>query len=183
MGLETSPSGGSSAPSYAFPRWLYVPGGSTSPADGTFTADSETVADTTTIYVKQNAADGTNCYLLFNALYADPESGVSVPGLFVNIATGKLVCCEIDSVATGVPGDVFVFSGALSALSPRGETTWSGTYQISFTPYKPSLATVLEKAAITPFADGTYTVGLGVSTNGTITIVSGIITGVIEATP
>lgn len=44
------------------------------------------------------------------------------------------------------------------------------------------IATLLAAAGITPIADGTYTVGLGVTTNGTITIAGGLITAIQEAT-
>lgn len=43
------------------------------------------------------------------------------------------------------------------------------------------LATILAAAGITPIADGTYTVGLGVTTNGTITTQNGIIVGIQQA--
>lgn len=44
-----------------------------------------------------------------------------------------------------------------------------------------NIANVLTNSGIAPIADGTYTVGLGVGSNGTITTVSGIITAVQEA--
>jgi len=40
---------------------------------------------------------------------------------------------------------------------------------------------VLTASGISPVADGTYTVGLGLTQNGTITTVSGVITAVQEA--
>lgn len=43
------------------------------------------------------------------------------------------------------------------------------------------LSNILTAAGITPIADGTYTLGLGVTNNGTITTKSGIITAIQEA--
>ena len=45
-----------------------------------------------------------------------------------------------------------------------------------------TLASLLADAGITPVADGTKTTGLGVSTDGTVTTESGIITAAQNAT-
>lgn len=45
----------------------------------------------------------------------------------------------------------------------------------------PSLNQVLTESSLAPVADGTYTVGKGSLTDGTITVASGIITAIQEA--
>ena len=47
--------------------------------------------------------------------------------------------------------------------------------------YPTTLTGVLANSAIVPVADGTYTIGIGPTTNGTITVVGGIITTITQA--
>lgn len=67
---------------------------------------------------------------------------------------------------------------ATNATNDGSGNNIAGTYatisNVSFT-------NILTNSGITPIADGTYTVGLGVTTNGTITTVKGLITAIQEA--
>lgn len=54
----------------------------------------------------------------------------------------------------------------------------SGFSDLNFQPVNGNLTAI---AAATPIADGTYTVGLGVTNNGTVTTVGGIITAITQA--
>jgi len=57
----------------------------------------------------------------------------------------------------------------------------TGLFPTWIDPVIPTASAVLTASSITPVADGTYTVGIGTTTNGTITISGGIITAIQEA--
>ncbi len=44
-----------------------------------------------------------------------------------------------------------------------------------------TIANALTQSAISPIADGTYTVGIGLTQNGLITVASGVVTGITQA--
>lgn len=157
--------GGSSSPSV--PAWTYVAGGA-APSGGKFTANSETIASATTINISKVSYSGD----------AEIPSFVNV-GFFILVdSAAKPSYFSISSVSDG--GSYFILT--VTVLSAQSGT-WDGIYDLSFGVGIPHLDQVLSSSSITPVTPGTYTVGLGVSTNGTITIADGVITAVQEATP
>ena len=103
--------------------------------------------------------------------------GTSIVDVYANPDTHRLLTESTDGGVTG-PG-----SSTDNAVV-RWNGTTGGTMQNSLVTIDDSgnVNAVSYKAGGTsPVADGTYTVGIGNSTNGTITIKGGIITAVQEA--
>ena len=110
--------------------------------------------------------------------------------------TGLFVCTTEDSIAqdpifyaipdgpwqplAGIQGYVDMVAGAevIRADAAYDESGAAADAQAASQPLSAKLTAI---AAATPVADGTYTVGIGATTNGTITVEGGIITAVQEA--
>lgn len=154
------------------PVFTHVNGGSATPASGTFTTNADTFNGTTTIHMSSNYKDGDDN---FGRNFAYLGYGVMV---FSGV--GSDIIGWIVTAIAGVTDDVITLTGHFG-YSYAGD--WSGDYAISMMPgvVNLSIDQVLNTSGINPVADGTYTVGIGGSTNGTITIASGVITAVQEA--
>lgn len=114
--------------------------------------------------------DNANVLQIGDATIANQIQGISLT-----------LAAAMDFILTGGFGSVTLDRDSVAAARTVIFPDKDGTFA-----YTSDIPTVTIEAAetnsgITPFADGTYTVGLGTSQNGTITIVKGIITGVQEA--
>ena len=103
-------------------------------------------------------------------------SGTVALGVGLNTASGILKADGAGNVSAATVGTDYLAPADIGAtvLAPNG----SGTGLTGIT-----MGFVLTSSSITPVADGTYTVGIGGTQNGTITVQSGIITAVQQAVP
>lgn len=109
----------------------------------------------------------------------DGGSGPTIPSTS-NLLKGDGSGGVSDSGVTGVGGGGGG-SIAFGTTGTRSTITGNGIADQSYG--LPNRTGTIAVTTVAPVADGTYTVGLGVGTNGTITVNGGIITAVQEATP
>ena len=172
----------------------------------TFTAGITLIFTDTTGGTSVFSVVGTSNHVAFVAGKASGWSGVySVSILYPNVGftTGVLKADGAGNISAAVSGTDFfppggsvaTLSGVLGSANGGAGTTVGilkadGVGNVSAasagTDYAPAaitLSTILPNSSITPVADGTYTVGIGGTTNGTITVQGGIITAVQQAVP
>lgn len=93
-----------------------------------------------------------------------------------------IAACWSDGVLRDGNGTAFLTSETDPVFSAWDKSTGISITLSQISDYvAPTISAVLSNSSITPVADGTYTVGIGTIQNGTITISSGIITTVQEA--
>ena len=93
-----------------------------------------------------------------------------------------IAACWSDGVLRDGNGTAFLTSETDPVFSAWDKSTGISITLSQISDYvAPTISAVLTNSSITPVADGTYTVGIGTIQNGTITISSGIITTVQEA--
>ena len=93
-----------------------------------------------------------------------------------------IAACWSDGVLRDGNGTAFLTSETDPVFSAWDKSTGISITLSQISDYvAPTISAVLTNSSITPVADGTYTVGIGTTQNGTITISSGIITAVQEA--
>jgi len=172
-GFVNIPPGGDGASAVQSLVWTWANGNLTDPVAGTFTTDSNYYDGTSQIYLSEIPKGGGP-----NVAVALTQLTGTCQVFFVNNTTGKIY----SYTAPTIVGTVDYLN--LSSLNARGveHVMWSGDYSLVVVP-APSLLDVLTKDSITPVSDGTYTVGIGGSQNGTITTRNGVITAVQEAQP
>lgn len=108
--------------------------------------------------------------------------GSTLPGGRINTANGggQINTGGTGLIQLGAPGTRTTFAGNASSDISIILPDLAGAVLLNTSPT--GLASLLNAALIVPVADGTYTVGIGITTNGTITVSGGIITAIQEAT-
>lgn len=156
-GTWATPSGGSSSP--GLPVWAYKSGGADSAGEMTTNGGSAGATTAITFYIIDSK----------NTAFAVGFSGTKGAALVMTDTTGQT---NVFSV-TGLTYNGGAGTYELQVTNSSGGS-WieDEPYQVTFWPNVGSAV-----------ADGTYTVGLGGSQNGTITVSNGIITGIQEAQP
>lgn len=162
--------------SYFSPVWTFVASG---PTDGQFTSDFPlNTTSTTQITFGANGipkhGGGTETWGVFFSLLEEIPIHIQVAN-----SDGAISVYSVDSYTSSEDGHIL---GVTSLIT--GYSTWEAgqDYVFSFIPGMPqSFSEILALSSITPVADGTYTVGIGGTQNGTITVSNGIITSIQEA--
>lgn len=152
------------------PVWTYTAGAM---GAGLMKTDTDNWSTATVIDLSDISKNGIDISALL--LLLPPQSCV----LLFTDSTGKTFAVWGATVSNQ---SGFVRFG-ITALSV-GSVAITGDYQVSFAPVVPAtFDDFLSQYVLSPVVDGTYTVGLGGSQNGTITVTSGIITAIQEAQP
>lgn len=142
------------------------------------------IAQTGTGYLESRLGSGSwgNLYLPLVSAGAWSNTPDYTPGDVVTYLGNSYVCIAYTNGNHGDPASttgnwsLFVAKGNTGDDGPNNVTTSTTTNLTG-----PIVGNGATLNAVTPFTDGTYTVGLGGSTNGTITIVNGIITNITQA--
>lgn len=167
-------------------------GSLTVPGDVSFAGDNATISDAglayftnvaifggvqTTILFSEETGQTSGAGMIFgrsifsdnanNFFIYDVDTGMT-PFFIAQDTDNLLVHSPNPAVDTGQPLQIY---GATSLDSGNILTDGAGNLTV----------VSLTVAGITPVVDGTYTIGLGVTNNGTITVASGIITAIQEA--
>lgn len=164
-------SGGASASSTpGLPVWTYTAG---TMAAGLMKTNSATASAVTQIDLSVTAKNGSGVDL---STFLSTIPGSELSQMVITDSSGKSFVYRVDS--SGNFGAYVRFT--VTAISSDG-TTLAGDFQVSFASGSLSIPNIMASSAFIPVGDGTYTVGLGGSQNGTITTVSGVITAIQEA--
>jgi hypothetical protein len=164
-------------------------------ADGADGTAATVNAGNTTTGAPGSGANVTNSGNTTAAIFdflipAGADGSPGTPG--ADGSNGTAATVSVGNTTTGFPGTSasVTNSGTSSAAIldfdiPRGDVGETGPNDISTTTTTPMLGVIIGAATtlytINTAVDGTYTVGIGATTNGQITIQSGLVTAVVEA--
>lgn len=154
------------------PAWQFTGGAL---GAGLFTTDNAAIGSTGVININYTAQNGDADWHTF---WTGGSADLLDQRLIITDSLGRSSAFQIAAVADN---GTFVEITA-GAIAPQSGN-WSGIYQVTLSPKNVSIGTIFQVNGLVPVGNGTYTVGLGGSQNGTITVQDGIITAVQEASP